>query len=234
MKAVVLGAIIALLQFFNLSFAGERAALAQWVVQETKGKVTPSQASKYVGYAYEAGQAWKVDPLLLLAIMKPESNFKQNARNKSGAVGLMQVIPKWHRDKIKKRNILNPKVNIDVAAQILDQYLNWHGESISTAINRYSGGANKKYHRDVQDTYKQLRKVIVEWKFINELHIQNSHRFHQPRYWATGEEVTITAHANKKPPRASKTKVTRKATHQRSTTRVAKQSKTPIYKVSQL
>lgn len=234
MKAVVLGAIIALLQFFNLSFAGEREALASWIVQETKGKVAHAVAAKYVSYAYEAGEKWKVDPLLLLAIMKPESNYRQSARNKSGASGLMQVIPKWHREKIKKRNILNPRVNVDVGAQILDQYLNWHGESISSAINRYSGGASKKYHRAVQDTYKQLRKVIVEWKFINELHIQNSHRFHQPRYWATGEEVTITAQANKKPPRATKTKVARKATHQRNATRVAKQSKTPIYKVSQL
>lgn len=53
---------------------------------------------KYVSYAYEAGEKWKVDPLLLLAIMKPESNYRQSACNKSGASGLMQVIPKWHRE----------------------------------------------------------------------------------------------------------------------------------------
>ena len=197
MKAIVLGAFFALLQCLNVSFAGERAALAQWIVQETKGRVTSAQASKYVGYAYEAGQAWKVDPLLLLAIMKPESNFKQNARNKSGAVGLMQVIPKWHRDKIKKRNILNPKVNIDVAAQILDQYLNWHGESLHAAIKRYSGGAGKRYQNKIHETYVSLRRTVVMWKFVNEVPIQRIHRFEQPRHWAKIKESTHVASISK-------------------------------------
>ena len=183
MKAVVLGAIIALLQFFNLSFAGEREALASWIVQETKGKVAHAVAAKYVSYAYEAGEKWKVDPLLLLAIMKPESNYRQSARNKSGASGLMQVIPKWHREKIKGRNIFNPKTNIDVAAQILNEYLNLQGNNLHKAIHRYSGGAGAHYKIKIRNTYKQLRQEVVRWKFVNEEHIENKHVFDEPRRW---------------------------------------------------
>ncbi len=197
MKAVVLGAIIALLQIFNLSFAGEREALASWIVQETKGKVAHATAAKYVSYAYEAGKKWEVDPLLLLAIMKPESNYRQSARNKSGASGLMQVIPKWHREKIKGRNIFNPKTNIDVAAQILNEYLNWHGESLHAAIKRYSGGAGKRYQNKIHETYVSLRRTVVIWKFVNEVPIQRIHRFEQPRHWAKIKESTQVASNSK-------------------------------------
>jgi len=47
------------------------------------------------------GQQVGLDPLLILAVMAIESRFNPIAESVMGAKGLMQVIPKLHRDKLE-------------------------------------------------------------------------------------------------------------------------------------
>jgi hypothetical protein len=58
------------------------------------------------------------DSKTALRIAKCESGLNPNAYNKSGASGIFQIIPKWHKDKIKGRNIFDKEVNIEVAYEI--------------------------------------------------------------------------------------------------------------------
>jgi len=59
-----------------------------------------------------------------------------------GAKGLMQVIPKFHVDKLLAHGgetaLLDPHVNIQVGAQILREYLRRFGET-ETALQMYAG-----------------------------------------------------------------------------------------------
>src|SRR5260221_3974892 len=51
--------------------------------------------------AFTAGQARGIDPTLVLAIAAVESQFRPGAVNPAtGAKGLMQIMPRWHQDKI--------------------------------------------------------------------------------------------------------------------------------------
>jgi soluble lytic murein transglycosylase-like protein len=78
--------------------------------------------------AFTAAQARGIDPTLVLAVAAVESKFKPGAVNPaSGAKGLMQIMPRWHRDKILsvggEPSLLLIAPNFDVGATILGEYL---------------------------------------------------------------------------------------------------------------
>lgn len=77
-----------------------------------------------------------VDPLLVLALIKVESNFNPFAISKSNALGLMQVIPSWHTDKIKAHNLFDVGQNIELGVKIMKEY---ESSSNDIMLLRYSG-----------------------------------------------------------------------------------------------
>ena len=46
----------------------------------------------YSEYVYEYATEYNVDPLLVFAVIKAESNFKKDATSTSNAIGLMQLM----------------------------------------------------------------------------------------------------------------------------------------------
>ena len=46
----------------------------------------------YSEYVYEYATEYNVDPLLVFALIKAESNFKKDATSTSNAIGLMQLM----------------------------------------------------------------------------------------------------------------------------------------------
>lgn len=131
-------------------------------------KVAPVDVETIVSAAFEQGAKHKIDPFLILALIKKESTFNKKARNKSKASGLMQVIPFWHRDKINGRNIFSVKVNVEVGTQILKDCLNKYSQKIHPALKCYSGGASNKYMREISLTQNNLRKWVTEQQFISQ------------------------------------------------------------------
>lgn len=197
MNRFILSMIIAVLSVFSVSanaltvrtvgsdLPSPMHALAAWINQETRGRVVEQEALKIVSEAFKAGDKWSVDPLLILSIMKKESMYNTKARNKSGASGLMQVIPRWHKDKIQGRSMFNYKANIDVGAQVVNEYLQWHKESYKQAMHRYTGGASSKYGAVVQKTYGELKDVVLGWKMTNDAPVLGAHKYGFPRHYGT-------------------------------------------------
>lgn len=120
--------------------AREQRAVSEFISK--RYRVAQDAISGFVATAYRAGTEWKVDPLLILAVMAVESRYNPVAESQMGAKGLMQVIPKFHGEKLLEHGgetaLLDPHVNIQVGAQILREYLQRYGET-ETALQMYAG-----------------------------------------------------------------------------------------------
>ena len=105
------------------------------------------------------------DPLLIVAIMAVESSFNHRAVSNMGALGLMQVIPRYHKDKIgpnRGRNVLfDPEVNVRVGTLVLHEGLQRYG-SMQRALQYYNGALNDpkaRYTRKVMALKKRLMLI---------------------------------------------------------------------------
>jgi len=104
--------------------------------------IATQAAERVVEAAYHAAHAAALDPLLLLAVIAVESRFNPFAESPMGAKGLMQIIPRYHRDKFAELGgeaaVLEPEANIQAGAQILQEYVHRTG-SLEAGLQFYNG-----------------------------------------------------------------------------------------------
>lgn len=124
--------------------APEHRALAEFIAK--RYRVAEQAISGIVSSAYRAGAEHRVDPLLILAVVAVESRFNPVAESVLGAKGLMQVLPKYHREKLSEHGgetaLLEPEINIRVGTQILREYIRRSGET-EAALQMYLGGGDE-------------------------------------------------------------------------------------------
>ena len=104
-------------------------------------------------------------PLIFASIIKNESSFNITAYSKSGAIGLMQVLPtKQHIKQLKEANIIeeprdlfNPEANILAGQYIFLDILKIKKNNIKEALKMYCGGS-KTY---VNNVLKTLGELII-------------------------------------------------------------------------
>jgi len=118
----------------------EQRALAAFIAR--RYRVAEEASQLFVRSAYDAGSELAVDPLLILAIMAIESSFNPVAQSSMGAMGLMQVIPRFHPEKLEdhggQQALLDPAINIRVGAQVLHEYMRRYG-NMQPALQKYAG-----------------------------------------------------------------------------------------------
>ncbi len=134
----------------------QHRALASYLSR--RYRVASDATERLIGAAFEASGQVGIDPLLILAVMAVESRFNPIAESEFGAKGLMQVIPKFHLDKVEElggaQAMLNPMTNILIGARILKQYIRQTG-SVESGLQVYNGA--------LADTSNQYAlKVIAE------------------------------------------------------------------------
>ena len=134
----------------------EQRALTEFIAR--RYRVADSAVAGFVSSAYRAGAQNSVDPLLILAVMAIESRYNPVAESVMGAKGLMQIIPKFHLDKLLDHGgepaLLEPEVNIAVGAQILREYQRRSGD-VETALQMYAGAFD-------EPTSQYATKVLAE------------------------------------------------------------------------
>jgi hypothetical protein len=116
--------------------------------------------------AFTAAQARGIDPTLVLAIAAVESKFKPGAVNPTtGAKGLMQIMPRWHHDKILsiggESSLMLIAPNISVGAAIMSEYLDAEDGDVEDALGHYLGTAGaERYVRRVNVEMAHLTRVM--------------------------------------------------------------------------
>lgn len=97
-----------------------------------------------------------VDPSLIRAIIKVESNFDPNVVSSAGAMGLMQLMPE-NCIALGSVDPLNIEQNIDGGVRHIKEYIDRYNGDIEMALMAYNGGPTRMMNRGVisiNDIYK--------------------------------------------------------------------------------
>ena len=139
-------------------------ALSEFVAR--RYRVSQDAAFDLVTLAHRAGRQLQLDPLLIIAVMAIESRFNPIAESRAGAKGLMQIIPKYHGDKLEEfggeQAVFEPEANINVGARILKEYLRRSG-NLGSALQMYAGALGDdedQYTRKVLNERHRLQQVL--------------------------------------------------------------------------
>lgn len=185
MNSFIRATILTILMMFGLSIPAHaetsptQAAIVRMISQETKATVSARDIIRIVNAVFKETKKHGIDPFLMISLIKNESTYQPGATNKSGARGLTQVIPRYHRDKIKGRNIMNIETNIEVGTKVFADCLTRNNGQIKKASRCYSGGA-ANYASKLKAGHNEVRKADVLYRFENELPLVVDSSFESP------------------------------------------------------
>lgn len=144
----------------DAALSREMVAVRDWVSR--RYRVSTVALEPVLRTAEEAGRHVGIDPLLIVAVMAVESSFNPFAESNMGAQGLMQVIPRFHMDKIGdaqgKDALFDPELNVRVGTLVLHEGLRRYG-SMQAALQYYGGAlsdSEARYARKVMAMKQRL------------------------------------------------------------------------------
>jgi len=130
--------------------------------------VAGAMTERIVDAAHRAALEVGLDPLLVLAVISIESRFNPIAESVMGAKGLMQIIPKYHREKLIAAGgedaVFDPESNILVGARILQEYVYRTG-TLEAGLQFYNGAwrdGQASYAHRVLAERSRLQQVIAD------------------------------------------------------------------------
>ncbi len=180
--------------FTHAQLTPSKQALAQWVTEQSTVKLSEQAATSIVEHTFDNAYKHDIDPLLILSIINAESSFRPKIRNSYGASGLMQVVPRYHKDKIAGRNILLINTNIEVGVKILQDCFTSNNDNFYKAIRCYSGGASEKYVKKIRKTHQSLKTADIEMRFAKELPMLRYAAWGKPRF-IHSQPLTVAQHS---------------------------------------
>jgi soluble lytic murein transglycosylase-like protein len=107
-------------------------------------------------------EAHGVDPLLVRALIKVESNYKARARSPKGAMGLMQLMPSTARE-YNVRNPFDPRANIEAGIKRLKTLIDKWGTEVALAAYNAGEGAVMKFNGipPYQETRNYVTRILA-------------------------------------------------------------------------
>lgn len=168
---------------FNLmSFDWDGEELEDWTRYEV-----PEDYADHGGYFPECMQQFTyiickqngVDYALVLAIIETESGYRWDATSSEGSTGYMQVLAKWHEERMHRLNVdnvenpyFNIMVGVDYLAELQERFdteaevLTAYNYGVTGAYQHVwnKGLTDTEYSREVQQAKERIeRRMRGEW-----------------------------------------------------------------------
>jgi len=108
---------------------------------EIKSSLNKSKLKHVLIYINALCDEYGVDYDMVKAVIQTESSWNHKAVSTSGAIGLMQILPKTAMDEFKtpEQDLYDPYVNVTVGIKYLS-HLNQHFDDIDATLTAYSHG----------------------------------------------------------------------------------------------
>jgi soluble lytic murein transglycosylase len=165
--------------------SADKTAIVSKTVQYLKGKkisTTDEKLKTIANSVYEESQKYTIDYRLILAVMKVESNYKNEAISRKGARGLLQIKPSLAKYIVKDTgmqaekviSLHEPEMNIKIGVNYLSKLLDMF-EDLASALHAYNAGPSKvkktfssnigpstHFTKQVMNEYQQIIEVLPD------------------------------------------------------------------------
>lgn len=147
---------------------------------------------EYEECIYKYSEEYGVDPLLVLAIIRVESNFKEDSVSLSQAKGLMQLMDSTANELAIKLemgedyDIFDADTNIELGTTYMSNLLTYYNNNMYLALAAYNAGIGnvnkwiengtiKKDGSDIEnipfkETRNYVRKVLRDYRIYSKLY----------------------------------------------------------------
>lgn len=138
---------------------------------------TPAANADVRSLLSHAGEQHDIDVELLASVVHAESDGRTNAVSRTGAQGLMQLMPGTARD-LGVKDSFQPDQNINGGTAYLDSLLTRYHDNLALALAAYNAGpaAVDKYHGI--PPYRETRAYV--WRVTTEFKRRKEQMAHQP------------------------------------------------------
>ncbi len=145
------------------------------VLKEKKGATKQGEAYRqpaadtrdYSAYVEQAASKYEIEPELIKAVIKAESNGNHRAVSSKGAMGLMQLMPSTAYD-MNVINPFNPEENIEGGTRYLRFLLEKFNGDLTLALAAYNAGPKtvEKYMTvpPISETKQYVKKILSIFK----------------------------------------------------------------------
>jgi hypothetical protein len=164
-----------------------------------ESRLSREDPSIYSDIIHEKATAYDLDPTLIKAVIKAESNWNSRAVSRKGAMGLMQLMPAT-ANEMNVSNPFDPEDNIEGGTKYLKYLLERFNGDLTLALAAYNAGpkAVEKYGYipPITETKQYVKKVLSHYNGktvypVNGSYAGKNEKKSEPIYKIVLEDGTI-------------------------------------------
>ena len=150
---------------------------------------------KYTEYVEKYAKKYDIDPYMVYAIIKAESNFDENAKSATDAIGLMQIMEETALETANKmdldvsvEDLFKPDININIGLNYFTYLSNKYDDNYALAIVAYNAGMGnvdnwikegiiEEDGSDLEnvpfkETNNYVRKILRDYEIYKDLYVK--------------------------------------------------------------